>query len=478
MISSQNFLATRALAESLQEKGITLVPKPNSILFDLVNNVSLANVFNSGNVDQSIDDYLNNLSLDISVISDNPENLYNNLFYSSIESLTKVVTGHISIAKNDIKPLVVDFAQKIQEFLERNKVVDPSCELEIISLTPSDALDYNPLLNDLKAFKGTSIETSKNILRFFPRTNEELMSMFVTGDKQLDIMNLEWLTKKPTDFLVNIWNEYFVKGEKYIFDNLTNENVFDKADISLVMYLFSLYLYNNPSEENKVSLTEYQSAIADLRTFSGTVLINSVNMINMSNNSETLIIENNFYKKSIKVNGYVYKKWLSEGGDNSILLGLLISKENVKNLNLITQMSEKLKNSWNQYCSLYKINKKNNLLNEFKSYLANSLQFSLSDKIQLEKDYESTNGSCYETIIKLVNDELSELNLSDIDNPYKVSLLLIAKCRFHYTNSYEILNDINEAGLVNPDLSPRDAATIATVYYLLDYFLEQMVVSK
>ena len=478
MISPGNFLATRSLAESLQEKGITLVPKPNSILFELVNNVSLTNVYDTIDKDITVDDYLNNLSLNINSIASDSESLYNNIFYSSIEALSKIVIGHISIAKNDVKPLVANFAQEIQQFLERNKVVDPSCELEIISLTPSEALEYEPLINDLKVYKGSSVETPRNILSFAPRSNEELMTMFVTGDKQLDTMNLQWLTNKPNEYLVTIWNEYFVKGEKYIFDNLTNETVFDKADISLVMYLFSCYLFNNPSSDVKTNLTQYQTNINELRTFAGTVLVNSINMINMSNNSNTLIIENNFYKKYIKVNGYVYKKWLAEGGDSSVLLGLLISKESVRNSNLINEMSEKLKSNWSQYLSLYKLNKKNNLLIEFKNFLINSVQFSLSDKTQLEKDYEDSKGNCYETVIKLIGEEIEKIGLPDLEDPYKISLSLIAKCRFYFTNSYEILNDIDEAGRVNPDLSPRDAATVATVYYLLDYLTEQMTVSR
>ncbi len=477
MISSQNFLATRTLAEALQAKDITLVPKPNSILFDLVSNSSMNNVFTSNSSD-TVDNYLNYMSIDIASITDNPESLYNNIFYSTVDNLSKVVIGHISIAKNDIKPLVTDFAEKIQEFLEKNKVTDLNCELEIISLLPSEALEYNPLINDLKVYKGGSVEIPRNILRFSPRTNEELTSMFVTGDKQLDIMNLQWLSDKPSNYLLDIWTNYFVKGERYIYENLNNETIFDKSDISLVIYLFSLYLLNNPSEDIKSSLTEYESNIADLRNFAGTVLVNCINMINMYNNSDTLIVENNFYKKYIKVNGYVYKKWLSEGGDNTILLGLLISKENVKNINLINQMSEKLKSNWDQYCSLYKINKKNNLINEFKSFILNNLQFSLSEKTQLEKNYESINGSSYDTIVKLVKEEIDKIGLPDLNDPYRISLLLVAKCRFFFTNSYEILNDIDEAGKINPNLSPRDAATIATIYNLLDYFLEQMAVTK
>lgn len=476
MISSANFLATKPLAETLQTKGITLVPKQNSILFDLVNSVNNRDIVNT--IDYTSDLYLEALGMDISHISDSTDSLFNNILYSSVDTLSKIVSGHISIAKNDIKPLVVDFAQSLQEFLEKNKVVDPSCDLEIISLYPSDALEYNPLLNDLKLFKGSSVEVPKNILKFYPRTNDELMAMFVTGDKELDTMNLQWLSNKNVDYLVNVWNEYFVKGDKYNFDNLNNETIFDKADIALVIYLFSLYLFSNPSKDIKTSLTEYETNIAELRTFAGTVLINCVNMITMSNNSNTLVIENNLYKKSIKVNGYVYKKWLSEGGDNTILFGLLVSKESVKNLNLITQMSEKLKANWEQYCSLYRINKKNSLINEFKFYLSNSIQYSLSDKTQIEKDYEAINGSCYEKVIKLAKEEIDKLGLDDLEDPYKVSLVLVAKCRFYFTNSYEILNDINEAGKVNPDLNPRDAATIAAIYYLLEYFLEQMTVTK
>lgn len=473
MIKRELFLATQPLVENLLSKGIAIAPKPNSLLSDLVCNSDAVIVVpnKDGNMDQ--------LSHYIEMETDNPDNLYNQIFYNSVDDLKSIVLGHINIAKNDVRPIVIQFAKGLQEFLERCKVLDPNCNLEILCLDPSPLLQEQSLLNDLKKYKGKSIELPKNFIKFAPKVEEDLIPMIMTGDKDLDKSTMEWLTNKPEGFLVNIWNNFFVQSEKYIFDNLRNEDVFSKADITLVIYLLSLNLFNNPDSSLKnISLTNYESNIADIRNFAGSVLSNSVNMIEISNNSNTLVIENNYYKKCIKVNGYIYRKWLSEGGDNTILLGLLISKDNIKNLNLIMEASDKLKNQWNQYCSLYKINENDKLLDKFKTYLTNNFQFSLANKIDIETEYISKNGSCVETMLKLSKEVIDGIKLPDINDPYKISLDLIGKCRFFYTSSYEILHEINEAGLVNPDLQPRDAATIAVINYILDFFIEQMSVTK
>lgn len=468
-----NFLATQPLVENLLSKGISITPKPNSILNDLVSNSSSYKNLNSS------DHYIESLGFCIEDATNNPEDLYNQIFYNSIEDLKGVVLGHISIAKNDVKPIVTQYAKNFQEFLERSKVLDPNCDLEIACLDAAPMLQEQSLINDLKKYKGKGIEVPKNLLKFAPKTEEELLGMMMTGDKSIDKSTLEWISTKEDNFLVNIWNTYFVLSERYVYENVKNEDVFTKADISLVIYVLSLHLYNNPDESFKdISLNNYESNIADIRDFSGSVLINSINMIEMSNNSNTLVIENNYYKKCIKVNGYVYRKWLSEGGDNTVLLGLLISKENIKNLSLIIESSEKLKKHWNQYCSLYKINESDKLLDKSKTYLANSFLFCLDERTDTEKDYISQNSTCIETIMKLYQEEISKLKLPDLENPYKVSLDLIGKCRFYYTSSYEILCEINEAGLINPDLDPRDAATVAVINYVLEFFLEQMQINR
>lgn len=473
MITRELFLATQPLVEGLLSKGISIAPKPNSLLSDLVSNSD------SFGVSPEVADLTDALSYHMEQNTSSPDNLYNQIFYNSIDDLKNVVLGHISIAKNDVKPIVTQFAKGVQEFLEKYKVVDPNCSLEILCLDVSPILQEQSLLNDLKKYKGRSIEVPKNFIRFSPKTEEELIPMIMVGDKDMDRSTLEWLSNKPEGFLVAIWNNYFVMSEKYVFDNLKNEDIFSKADISLVIYLLSLNLFNNPDSSLKdISLRNYESSIADIRSFAGSVLINSINMIEMSNNSDTLVIENNYYKKCIKVNGYVYRKWLSEGGDNTVLLGLLISKVNIKNLNLLTESSEKLKNQWNQYCSLYKINENDKLLERFKSYLTNAFIFSLANKSNIELEYISKNSSCIETMKKLSEEVIESIKLPDLTDPYKISLDLIGKCRFFYTSSYEILREINEAGIINPDLQPRDAATISVINYILDFFIEQMSISK
>lgn len=473
MIKRELFLATQPLVENLLNKGISITPKPNSILSDLVNNSSSYKQFSSDEY------YIESLGTSIEDITNNPDNLYNQIFYNSIEDLRSIVLGHISIAKNDVKPIVTQFAKNFQEFLEKSKVLDPNCDLEIVCLDAAPMLQEQSLLNDLKKYKGRGIEVPKNLLKFATKTEEELLSMVMTGDKSIDKTTLEWLSSKEDNFLVNIWNTYFVLSERYVYENIKNEDVFIKSDISLIIYILSLHLYNNPDDSLKnISLVNYESNIADIRNFAGSVLINSINMIEMSNNSNTLVIENNYYKKCIKVNGYVYRKWLSEGGDNTVLLGLLISKENIKNLSLITETSEKLKNHWNQYCSLYRINESDKLLDRSKTFLANSFLFSLDNRSEVEKEYVSKNSSCNETIMKLYQEEIAKLRLPDLENPYKISLDLIGKCRFFYTSSYEILCEINEAGIINPDLEPRDAATVAVINYVLEFFLEQMQINK
>jgi hypothetical protein len=79
---------------------------------------------------------------------------------------------------------------------------------------------------------------------------------------------------------------------------------------------------------------------------------------------------------------------------------------------------------------------------------------------------------------KLLESEIDKLSIKDMDDYIGVSLKAIAKCRFFYTSSYNILDDINKIGMVNQEVDVREAALLATINYITDYLTNQLSIAN
>jgi hypothetical protein len=482
MLNNDSYLAALSVAGELAEQGKVLAAKPNTPVHELVR-------FCSPGIDYKIENedsvtgfgyFLENTTSN--TIDENKSILSSNHSLELdgyVNDLSKLVTQHISLAKNVVKPLVVEYAEDLKNYLETHKAPSPSSKFEIIALKAPELLSDDSFLDSVNNYKQKSVLTPDNgkTLALENKSKEELISLCSTGRDRTDELVKLWLSRQSEEFLSDVWVSFFTKltpvGKFYSYENINSLNAYEAADIALAIYLLSKKIYDDV-QTSVDSLQVYQTKVAQLRDYAGALLVFNINKIGLFEKAKTLVIEFSPVTYKAKVNGALYSEWIKTGGSAEVILGMLVSNSNVSSLTLIDQKSKDYVNSWNSYVMFHEANESNKMFDYFKDYLMISLDRSLNDLQDVEKDLFAKNNSFISTIKKLADKEIEQLRTSDIEDVYDVALKIIAKARFYYTSSYSILSDINEAGKKNPNVDVREAALLAAINYMGDYLAYQI----
>ena len=73
-----------------------------------------------------------------------------------------------------------------------------------------------------------------------------------------------------------------------------------------------------------------------------------------------------------------------------------------------------------------------------------------------------------------MKDKVEQMTEEQLEEVSTNALYIVGAIRFSYTNSYNILFDMEEAMKANPNLDPREAATIAVINQITDYVSSQI----
>lgn len=479
MIKSNTFLSALPLSEKYAESGKTLVAKPNTVLSILVE--KSVPIFTSVAENREQLEGFGEILESTSVGTLEQPSSHSLELDAIIKDISKAVTAHISFAKNTVKPLVLEFAAAIQEYKETNVLKDAGEKFNIIVLNIPGVLQSEMFLDTLSFYKGKSVLEPDLSFSLEVKDRDQLVALMLTGHSDTDKLIVEWASHLEDGFLVNLWNSLFTtlatSGKTIKFNSISQLNAYEKADYATAIYLLSRKLFDQVDGSTKeVSLSVYKNTAAQIRDYAGALLVEAINKMALFNKSKLLVIESFPELYSAKVNGAVYKQWLETGGSPEVILGLIISGKNISSQVLIDQQAKDLVAQWNSFCSFYKTNESNKAFQYYSEFLISSFFGSLRDKKDSEIDYIESHANYYDTANKLAYEEIRKLKTDDMSDYFGVALTLVAKCRFYYTSSYNILSDITEAGKVNPNVDIREAALLAVVNYVADYVADQIAV--
>lgn len=483
MIKKESFTAALGLSSTLADNNKSIIALPNTLLSHLVSvsvppeyvfSDRLKETWHQYDGEDSVEGY----GYRLEDFTSGQDNIHTLTINKVIEEISEAVTSHISFAKNQVKPHVIDLGDKLKDFLETHTDKDPSTLFELSVMSTPEVLKENAFLDLLKVYEGKSPVTPDYHFSLGSRSEDEIKPLIQTGFDYIDKLIDSWLSTLPNGFIVDIWTEYFDgKGEnKYrAYETIKHPNPFIALNASLLVFIISNKLYNEVGEEVKTTLRQHQLTSIQHKEFGGVSILSSLNKINAFNKSGILVIEKNYYDKTVYVNGDIYSEWLNNGGSPETLLGMIVGGSDLTNADLIRNKRTDLESEWNTYCLFEKSKNGNILFQSFKEELL--LQFSLSMSVENldaeEKDYSLRHPEFKQIVSKLVKEIISNIKPDDLKTPYKIALELVGKARYYYTGSYNILKDMEEAMELNPKLNPREAATLAIVYYVTDFLLSQ-----
>lgn len=477
MIRESAVNASLPFAQKLQTEGIRLSPKPNTELYELVRLSQPTVDFNVEPTNFSLDafsGYIVQSTDDKAMASEHSMEMG-----ALVDQLGELVTSHISYAKNTVRPLVVKFAETLQQFQEMNKAPDASSSFNVIQINVPDVLLDSTFLGSIEYYDGKSILAPSKTINLPSKSEEEVKELLSTGTTRVDNLINEWVLSIPQGKLQDIWNSFFGSGGgNMYFTSVQSTNHFEAAHVALAVLLISNKLFNEVSAGSNESLSGYKSIIGEYREWAGALLSSCLKRIAGSVKNKQLVISMDAQNRSAVVNGVTYSEWLKEGGKPEVIFGMIAGGRFISQRSEIDEKASELESGWYSYCSYYKTIEANLKFSQFKDQLLNQFISSYVDQDEVEKDYLLKNPSIKEASLELYKKEILGMKSSDMADIYQLALNAIAKCRFGYTSAFQILSDINEVGKLNPNIDVREAALLAAVNYLSTYVASQIAANN
>lgn len=398
---------------------------------------------------------------------------------AAVDMLSSVVTQHIKVAKETVLPIVKDVTEQVIAYDTTLKLYDAMNDITIKMFKRTALMDTAELLDMLDNYKGASA-IRPNFVTFSSKSKDEILLLCMTGSKNLDNEILQHLSSLDDMDITSIYNSMFnyVNAEVNITE-LVAAHGFSLFNTALIGFLVARRLYDQVDPEVKgMTLPVYKSTVAAIRDYCAVLLIQALESIENSARTELIILRLDRRNKVIEVNDVNYKKWLESNTEEAIL-GTLVADRAYFTAPMILQYKDTLVQGWTNYKTYLTLKRTQENDQNIRNFMSKMIYDgvhapeSLSD---IEQEYIKTNASHAETAKKYADEFVANLSINDMDNLPEVCLALVTKCRFYFTSAFDILNGMHEVEKVNPHINPREAALISVLYYITDYFVDQIKV--
>jgi hypothetical protein len=475
MLKSTTLKTASTLASKLADTGKIAVPKPNTLLQELVG-ASLPTydviISSADDLHQAFYAVESTTTGTLEDPSDHSRHLD-----GIIKDLSSVVTAHVSYAKNTVKPLVVDMARAIEDYLVTYKGKSAAEMFEISILDLPELVSDDSFLDTLKAYQSKTILKPDLRLVLDAKPSADILGLVTYGYAKTDRLVVEWLSNRPSGFIERVYNSFFTSSDikdVLSYDDVERLNVYERCDHAIAILLMASHLFDTVDPSATVELAVYRNAAAQYRDYAGALVVDCLAKIALLTRTEQLIIETSPTRYSAKLNGAVYRQWLQTGGSPEIILGFIVSGDVGSSKSVIDGKAAAYMTAWNSYCTFYNVDLSNRQTSTFREYLVSQFLVSLREPLATETAYITATPGYHATVTGLLQTYVDGLTKDQMLDVFSISLYMVAQIRFHYTSAFNILNDIQQASIANPNVDVREAALLAVIHYVTDYLGAQI----
>lgn len=483
MIRKESVIAVFPLAEEIAARGLAVFAKPNSVISELdrvtnsvlINNGLLTDVNVTDNqtfaelIEASTFDYNNPTQHDI-------------LMDSLVTDLSGLINNHLKFAKNTVKPIVLEFANKYQTAMSMVVLSKPENQYNVIVFNLPDPLQDMVFSETVRKYKNIS-----NLDMVKPAVNcpvavinkEQMLEFILTGDTEVDKSIVAWYSTLSENEYYNHICDYISKNG---LDTLSTLHIQPAKAINaaLAVFLYVNAVYNkntNYDDSVAISSTAKENIVVDYRNYTGGMICKLLALIESFEKTGTVILSTIHNAKEITVYGTTYRTWLKSGGKTEYLFSALNLNLDLRTIDKLNANLEKLDSEWKAYSLFWNSSLNNKKLNIAKEKISDVFKEMLSDMSEEEKAALDNNITTH-NMFRRLDKFLDLLKTSDIENPYKLALDVISQCRFYYSSAGFILNEIEELAKSNKDIEVDQAALLATIHYIVDYISNQLILES
>lgn len=481
MIQKESILTAIGFAEMLAANNQVVVAKPSTVVAELVKRTNEDILANGENFDAQI------FASDVEHITSGGLEApsQHDLFSDEvIDQISKAVLNHINFAKNIVKPLVVDYAEGVMQYLQNFQYPSACDQFNIVVADLPELLEDESFVDSLKKYVGKTILKPETMPSLGRKAPEDLLAMMLIGDREADQAITAWYSRLGNDFFMNLWENLFRAEQpdrailSYVgYDEILSFDVFERSDYALALYLLANKLFDVVDEGVEgVNLNAYRNIIAETRDFAASVLTNIVARVEGFEKTKLLVISNDSVKQQAKVYGKVYRNWLASGGCVETILGLIVSNRAVTTQVAVDEIRPYLLETWKTHSAFFTAAESNKRFDYFKDALVVKFKEIMQNLSAEEREFTDSTTDYMIAVDRRFVEELNKLRSVDMGDLYSVALKLVCRARFYYTDAERILSDIVEIAKINPDVDVREAALVATINYVADYVAAQMSV--
>ena len=396
------------------------------------------------------------------------------------KKIGELALSEVNLFKNTYNDSMFKYIDRVNFFLGENKTLDLASKYSIMETTKPEVLK---LLKEQGYFKEADGYADLGTAAVILPVPENITEFLYATETVFININQDLKSKYNADTFKGIWGD--------ILTNVSNTNneidsLFygssDKLDRLLILLGYINYIIENGRVEDTVLTSAQLTVIKTLKynvfvalsNFSTTLDKNSelgllVSYINQLDNGTT----------NVYVDKDNYDKFLEEGGSVECLLGFLLSKFSTtsNNNNVYKEILEDAENYKLQYTSMLSTDKIRRAV-EVNNKLPNYYSIALSE---LYRDFSDEAKSIYVPDVnaadKILDEILYDKNDNEQLNVEQVSYELFMKISTmsNYSKFMGYMSNISKS---NPELDPKQCATLAFVDLVLSFTLEQLSIVK
>ena len=484
-MKKSTFEMSYQFSDMLHEKNLEAVAHSNGVLNELVQHSAPVGITTANSLSQTDEDYLSVYSGNFLDGTTQDYSAYPAAINTLVDQIAPLVTAHVSHARNVVKPLVVSFAESYLEYMESAKIKDPGSMFEICKCSLPSILTDESFISELGWGKDTAPKMPSEFLRIPEgKMQADLIEMMLVGSARVDEQIKTWVASKDANWIETIWYSVFGQQE-YLPQNVHHSGytgceygftAVEAAEYSLAVYLLARKIQMNIPEGLQMSLAKFDTLVTSIKDYAVSQLVKNLQKVASANSSKSLVLYYDEYNYRLYVNGDLYGQWLDAGNTPELLLGMISSGGVVKTIPEIDERADKFKRAWDNFCSLHNAKEINNRHIYAKQALVTLFHQHLKHEVPEEKEVRQKESNFMDTRLKKAEAFINEMTTTQLDDVFNVALHLVARIRFDYTSAFYILRDIDAVCKVNPEIDPREAATLATINYVGDYLADQIAV--
>ena len=438
---------------------------------------------------------------------ENNEPIVSNTIHS--ETMEEVATtigaslaNQLNVYRNVIKPIIVDYVEKVTEAVNNTPVPNPISDFNIIEYDIPEPLKDAGLIQLVEKFvvKQSDIPNLTG-LNCANLTEQEIIELLMTDDKSIDRLTLEWITSlndvtEIDNTIYRVWSTFFKNGgadnesngkDLIDFVNLQYFTPLRKINIYTLVFLLTHNLIEkdivSTSESSTISLSNYRTVLTNLREFAATQIESCMGIATkLMDKLNTVLISSNHDKRTAYVYSPAYRTWIQGGGKNEIILGAVINNLSVLSASALDEKSDELLREWRTYVLVVRGDDEDRRYKNFLIQMDQQYLNLFANQTEIEQQYSESVPNFDLMSKQYYQTELATISKTALYNPHDLFVLctkIICRSRFYYTEAERVLLSMNEIGLAHPEIEcPLEIALLATTKYVCDFLRDQLSVTK